>query len=59
MGGMRIGLHLSAEERPPGVLVATACRGEEAGFAFLTVLDHYHPWTRRQGRSARLGAAAR
>jgi coenzyme F420-dependent glucose-6-phosphate dehydrogenase len=57
-----IGLHLSAEEHPPEVLVATARRAEEAGFAFITISDHFHPWTRRQGQSpfvwAVLGAIA-
>jgi G6PDH family F420-dependent oxidoreductase len=47
----RVGLHLSAEEHPPDVLVATARRAEEAGFAFVTISDHFHPWTRRQGQS--------
>jgi G6PDH family F420-dependent oxidoreductase len=47
----QVGLHLSAEEHPPDVLVATARRAEEAGFAFLTISDHFHPWTRRQGQS--------
>ena len=46
-----MGLHLSAEEHPPDVLVATARRAEEAGFAFVTVSDHFHPWTRHQGQS--------
>jgi G6PDH family F420-dependent oxidoreductase len=47
----RVGLHLSAEEHPPDVLVANARRAEESGFAFVTVSDHFHPWTRRQGQS--------
>jgi G6PDH family F420-dependent oxidoreductase len=47
----RVGLHLSAEEHPPDVLVATARRAEEAGFAFVTISDHFHPWTRHQGQS--------
>ena len=46
-----MGLHLSSEEHPPDVLVATARRAEEAGFAFVTVSDHFHPWTRHQGQS--------
>ena len=46
-----VGLHLSAEEHPPDLLVATARRAEEAGFAFATISDHFHPWTRRQGQS--------
>lgn len=47
----RVGLHLSTEEHPPEVLVATARRAEQAGFGFLTISDHFHPWTRRQGQS--------
>jgi coenzyme F420-dependent glucose-6-phosphate dehydrogenase len=49
---LSVGLHLSAEEHPPDVLVAAARRAEEAGFAFVTVSDHFHPWTPRQGESA-------
>jgi G6PDH family F420-dependent oxidoreductase len=49
---VRIGLHLSAEEHPPALLIATARRAEEAGFDFLTISDHFHPWTRAQGESA-------
>lgn len=48
---MRLGLHLSAEEHPPGFLVATAVKAERAGFDFVTVSDHFHPWTTRQGES--------
>jgi coenzyme F420-dependent glucose-6-phosphate dehydrogenase len=46
-----VGLHLSSEELPPEALVATARRAEEAGFDFITISDHFHPWTRRQGES--------
>src|SRR3954463_6558623 len=28
-----------------------AQRAEEAGFDFVTVSDHFHPWTRTQGQS--------
>ena len=49
---LRVGLHLSAEEHPPELLIDTARRAERAGFAFVTVSDHFHPWTRRQGQSA-------
>jgi G6PDH family F420-dependent oxidoreductase len=59
---VRLGLHLSAEEHPPDFLVATAIKAEAAGFDFVTVSDHFHPWTRRQGESpfvwAVLGAIA-
>ena len=59
---VRLGLHLSAEEHPPDFLVRAAIRAEEAGFHFVTVSDHFHPWTTRQGESpfvwAVLGAIA-
>src|SRR4051812_18824053 len=48
---MRVGYHLSAEELDPVSMVRWAQRAEEAGFAFLSVSDHYHPWTRTQGQS--------
>src|SRR3954451_20272304 len=48
---MRVGYHLSAEELDPVSMVRWARRAEEAGFAFLSVSDHYHPWTRTQGQS--------
>jgi G6PDH family F420-dependent oxidoreductase len=48
---MRIGYHLSSEELSPSVMPGLAKRAEEAGFDFLTVSDHYHPWTHRQGQS--------
>src|SRR4051812_45724797 len=28
-----------------------AARAEEAGFDFITISDHFHPWTRAQGQS--------
>ena len=48
---MQIGYHLSSEEHPPDVLVACARRAEEVGFDFITISDHYHPWTDHQGHS--------
>jgi G6PDH family F420-dependent oxidoreductase len=48
---MRIGYHLSSEELRPGPMMRFARRAEEAGFEVLTVSDHFHPWTRRQGQS--------
>ena len=48
---MEIGYHLSSEELTPGQMLPAARRAEEAGFSFLTVSDHYHPWTHRQGQS--------
>jgi G6PDH family F420-dependent oxidoreductase len=46
-----IGLHLSCEEHPPGLLVDTAARAEAAGFDFLGISDHFHPWIPAQGSS--------
>jgi coenzyme F420-dependent glucose-6-phosphate dehydrogenase len=48
---VRIGYHLSSEELDPRWMLPLAAQAEQAGFAFLTVSDHYHPWTRRQGQS--------
>jgi coenzyme F420-dependent glucose-6-phosphate dehydrogenase len=47
----RIGYHLSSEELQPAAMIRWARRAEEAGFDFLTISDHYHPWTRAQGSS--------
>ena len=46
-----IGYTLSSEEHGPNDLVAGAARAEEAGFDFLTISDHYHPWIGAQGHS--------
>ena len=47
----KIGYALSSEEHPPGALVSFARGAEEAGFDFLMISDHYHPWIDRQGHS--------
>jgi G6PDH family F420-dependent oxidoreductase len=46
---MPIGFTLSSEEFGPRELVGFARRAEEAGFDFLSVSDHFHPWVDRQG----------
>lgn len=60
---LEIGYTLSSEEHEPRGLVENAATAEEAGFDFLMVSDHYHPWTDRQGHSpfvwSVLGALAR
>ena len=48
---MDIGYTLSSEEHAPRDLVGYATRAEEAGFDFLSISDHYHPWVDRQGHS--------
>jgi G6PDH family F420-dependent oxidoreductase len=46
-----MGLHLSCEEHPPGLLIDAAAHAEAQGFDFLGISDHFHPWTRAQGSS--------
>jgi coenzyme F420-dependent glucose-6-phosphate dehydrogenase len=48
---VKIGYALSSEEHPASVLVSNARRAEKAGFEFLGISDHFHPWTDRQGQS--------
>lgn len=45
------GYTLSSEEHPPVDLVANARRAEAAGFDFVSISDHYHPWVSAQGHS--------
>jgi G6PDH family F420-dependent oxidoreductase len=45
------GATLSSEEHPPAALVANARRAEAAGFDFISISDHYHPWVTAQGHS--------
>src|SRR5699024_5725259 len=45
------GYTLSSEEHGPSTLVRNAVAAEEAGFDFLSISDHFHPWTRSQGHS--------
>jgi coenzyme F420-dependent glucose-6-phosphate dehydrogenase len=57
-----IGYTLSSEEFGPRDLVRFAERAEAAGFDFLSISDHFHPWIDEQGHSpfvwATLGAVA-
>jgi G6PDH family F420-dependent oxidoreductase len=41
---MRLGFKLIAEAYSPTEIVAQAVRAEEAGFDFVEVSDHFHPW---------------
>ena len=45
------GFALSSEEHPPLRLVEQARMAEEAGFNFVSISDHFHPWTPTQGHS--------
>jgi G6PDH family F420-dependent oxidoreductase len=41
---MQIGFKLMAEVHEPRELVRQTIRAEEAGFDFVEISDHYHPW---------------
>src|SRR5215218_7978380 len=45
------GLALSSEEHGPLDLVRNARAAEEAGFEFVSISDHFHPWLSAQGHS--------
>src|SRR5919106_752325 len=47
----KYGLTLSSEEHPPAHLVKTAVEAEAAGFDFVSISDHFHPWLGEQGHS--------
>lgn len=47
----RFGYTLSSEEHAPRVLIDNARAAESAGFDFVSISDHYHPWIDRQGHS--------
>ena len=46
-----IGFTLSSEEHGPRELVRYGAGAESAGFDFVMVSDHFHPWIDRQGHS--------
>lgn len=48
---MEIGYWLSSEEHAPRELVENARRAEDAGFSYVLISDHYHPWVDAQGHS--------
>jgi G6PDH family F420-dependent oxidoreductase len=45
------GLTLSSEEHSPAKLIEIAVVAEDAGFDFVSISDHYHPWIGEQGHS--------
>jgi alkanesulfonate monooxygenase SsuD/methylene tetrahydromethanopterin reductase-like flavin-dependent oxidoreductase (luciferase family) len=48
---MDVGYWLSSEEHDPKELVENARRAEQAGFSYVLISDHYHPWINEQGHS--------
>jgi G6PDH family F420-dependent oxidoreductase len=49
---MRIGYKLATEGFGPRELIRQAVLAEQAGFDFVEMSDHYHPWVEAQGHSA-------
>lgn len=47
----RFGYKLMTEEHGPKALVENALRAEDAGFDFVSISDHFHPWLKSQGHS--------
>lgn len=45
------GYALSSEEHTPLDLVRNGVRAEQAGFSFVSISDHFHPWIDAQGNS--------
>ncbi|GAA4960013.1 TIGR03557 family F420-dependent LLM class oxidoreductase [Actinoplanes utahensis] len=48
---MKLGYKLAAEAFGPKELVRQAIRAEQAGFDFVEISDHFHPWLDVQGHS--------
>ena len=48
---MKIGYRLTAEAFGPQELIRQAVLAEQAGFDFVEMSDHYHPWLEAQGHS--------
>ncbi|HEU0103540.1 MAG TPA: TIGR03557 family F420-dependent LLM class oxidoreductase [Mycobacteriales bacterium] len=49
---MQIGYKLAPEAFGPNELVRQAVLAEQAGFDFLEISDHFHPWLDNQGHSS-------
>jgi len=47
----KFGYKLMTEEHAPKTLVENAVLAEEAGFDFVSISDHFHPWLESQGHS--------
>jgi G6PDH family F420-dependent oxidoreductase len=48
---VRFGYKLMTEEHGPADLVENARRAEAAGFDFVSISDHFHPWLQSQGHA--------
>ncbi len=48
---VQFGYKLMSEEHGPRALIENAVRAEAAGFDFVSISDHFHPWVDAQGHS--------
>ncbi|ATE65548.1 TIGR03557 family F420-dependent LLM class oxidoreductase [Rhizorhabdus dicambivorans] len=48
---VKFGYKLMTEEHGPKALVDNAVRAEAAGFDFVSISDHFHPWLESQGHA--------
>ena len=48
---VKFGYKLMTEEHGPKALVDNARRAEDAGFDFVSISDHFHPWLESQGHA--------
>ena len=48
---MQIGYKLATEAFGPEEIIRQAVQAEQAGFDFVEISDHYHPWVEAQGHS--------
>src|ERR1700712_1560601 len=49
---IKLGYKLMSEEHPPKALVENSVLAEAAGFDFLSISDHFHPWLEAQGHAS-------
>ncbi|MGY1750918.1 TIGR03557 family F420-dependent LLM class oxidoreductase [Modestobacter sp. SYSU DS0511] len=49
---MQVGYKLATEAFGPAQIIEQTVAAEEAGFDFVELSDHYHPWLEEQGHSA-------
>lgn len=49
---VQFGYKLMTEEHGPSKLVRNAMRAEGAGFDFVSISDHYHPWLESHGHAS-------
>ncbi len=48
---VKFGYKLMTEEHGPKALIENAVRAEAAGFDFVSISDHFHPWLESQGHA--------